>query len=153
MTEKTLKKLSRQELLELLIEQSDALAQAQEEIKNLKTQLEKRNIVNEKAGSMVEASLMLNGVFQAVDNAAKQYLDNIKALSARQTKITQKIESETQARCEKIIEEAKERAQSIIEQAEAESRKKKKAADEYMRAVTISARELNEKFRPQVIGE
>ena len=153
MTDKTLKKLSRQELLELLLEQSDALAQAQEEINNMKAQLETKNIVIEKAGSMAEAALMLNGVFQAADNAATQYLDNIKTLSAIQTKITKKIESEAQARCEKVIEEAKEKARHIIDQAESESIKKRKAADDYLRAATQSAKELLENMQAKAFSE
>lgn len=147
MTLKELRRLSRQELLELLIEQSDALTNLQAELEAANANLEKKSIVIGEAGTMAEATLKLNGVFEAVDNAAKQYLENIKQISDTQAENSVKIEAETRILCEKIITESKEKAQRIIDDAEKESRKKKKAADDYMRAVTRSAKELHERIQ------
>lgn len=151
MTSKELKRLSRKELLELLIEQQDLLVQVQAELKNAKAQLEKRDIILDQVGTMAEAALALNGVFEATDKAAKQYLDSIRQISESQTEKSVKVETETRIRCEKIIEEARGRAQSIIAQAEAESRKKRKAADDYLRAATQSAKELLENMHDKTL--
>lgn len=153
MASKELKRLSRKELLELLIEQRDVLAQTQAELAEAKTELNKRSIVLKQVGTMAEATLALNGVFEAADKAAKQYLDNIKRISDSQSEKSAKIEAETQTRCAKIIEEAKDKAQAILLQAETESRKKRKAADDYLRAVTQSVKELHENMQAKTFSE
>lgn len=91
MTDKELKKLSRVELLELLLTQTKKveeleakLQKKEEEFQNQKEALEKkiesREILIEKAGSIAEASLILNGIFEAAQKAADQYLENIKLM-------------------------------------------------------------------------
>lgn len=80
MTEKELKRLSRAELLELLLEQVEENEALRAEIADLKGQLEDRVIKIENAGSIAEAALRLNGVFEAAEAAAKQYVDSLKEL-------------------------------------------------------------------------
>ena len=80
MTEKELKRLSRAELLELLLEQVEENEALRAEIANLKGQLEDRAIKIENAGSIAEAALRLNCVFEAAEAAAKQYVDSLKEL-------------------------------------------------------------------------
>ena len=80
MTDKELKRLSRAELLELLLEQVEENERLHKEIEELKKQLEDRVIKLEQAGSIAEAALRLNGVFEAAEAAAKQYLDSVKEL-------------------------------------------------------------------------
>ncbi|MBQ2327043.1 MAG: DNA repair protein, partial [Clostridia bacterium] len=72
---------TRAELLEMLISQMKENERLQEQVEELAAQLEDRRIMLEEAGSIAEASLRLNGVFQAAEKAAQQYLDNIKRLS------------------------------------------------------------------------
>lgn len=133
MTSKELKKLSRKDLLHLLIEQNDILVQVRNELEEVKTALAKKNMAIMKAGSMAEAAIALSGVFEAADNAAQQYLDSLKATYETHSEVVNQIEAETQVRCERLIEEAKVKAESIIVEAEEESLKMKKATDEYMR--------------------
>ena len=40
-------------------------------------ELENRELVSSRAGSMAEAAMQLNGVFEAADKAARQYLENV----------------------------------------------------------------------------
>lgn len=77
MTDKELKRLSRAELLELLLAQIEKNEELEHRLKKAQTALEDRRIKIEKAGTMAEAALRLNGVFEAVDQAAQQYLENI----------------------------------------------------------------------------
>lgn len=81
MTEKELKKLSRVDLLEMLLEQSRENERLREELEQVKSQLAERRIKIEKAGSIAEAALVLNGVFQAAEEAAAQYLENIRLIA------------------------------------------------------------------------
>lgn len=67
---KELKKLNREELLELLLEQT----QRNDE---LERQLNEKKIAIENAGSIAEASLALSKVFEAAQEAADTYLANI----------------------------------------------------------------------------
>lgn len=78
MTDKELRKLNRAQLLEMLIEQSKEVASLKEQLKEANKKLENRQIMIENSGSIAEAALRLNGVFEAAQNAAEQYLENIK---------------------------------------------------------------------------
>ena len=83
MTDKELKKLSRSELLEMLIIQSKRVDELEKLNQSLERALEEeranRTIMLEEAGSIAEAALRLNGIFEAAQAAADQYLENIKA--------------------------------------------------------------------------
>lgn len=80
MTDKELKRLSRAELLELLLEQVEENEQLRSEISDLREQLNDRIIKINEAGSIAEAALRLNGVFEAAEAAARQYVDSLKEL-------------------------------------------------------------------------
>lgn len=77
MTKKELKRLSRLELLELTLEltrENELLRQQLEENRFL---LKSRKINIEKAGSIAEAALQLSGIFEAAQEAAELYLENL----------------------------------------------------------------------------
>ena len=77
MTEKELRRLSRAELLELLLAQTEENEKLKKRLQAAEAALSDRKIIMEKAGTMAEAALKLNGVFEAADRAARQYLENI----------------------------------------------------------------------------
>ena len=78
MTDKELKKLSRAELLEMLLAQSKEKQRLEEELAEARKKLEDREIRIAESGSLAEAALKLNGVFEAAQAAADQYLENIR---------------------------------------------------------------------------
>ena len=77
---KTLSKLNRTELLDLLYEQEKRLEDLEKENKELKTQLENRKIAISKVGSIAEASLALTKVFDEAQKAVDRYLDNVQGI-------------------------------------------------------------------------
>lgn len=77
MTSKELKRLSRRELLEMLIEQMKENQRLRNRLEQAEAELENRKLVSLRAGSMAEAAMQLNGVFEAADKAARQYLENV----------------------------------------------------------------------------
>lgn len=81
MTEQELRKLGRRELLEILLEQSKEVDRLQAALASAQEQLDNREIVLNEAGSIAEASLKLNGIFEVAQNAANQYLENIEKLA------------------------------------------------------------------------
>lgn len=83
MTDRELKKLSRAELLEMLLAQTEENERLGQEITQLKAQIDDRVLIMEQSGTMAEAALKLNEVFEAADQAAKQYLDSVKQMGER----------------------------------------------------------------------
>ena len=80
-----LKKLNRRELLELLIgemrendRREAEIARLNGKIEELEAKLENVHINIENSGSLAEASLKLDGVFTAADEAAKRYTTEIR---------------------------------------------------------------------------
>ncbi len=77
MTDRELKKLSRAELLELLLEARRENEQLKRKLEKAYAQLNDKRILIERAGSISQAALQLNGVFEAAQAAAEQYVENV----------------------------------------------------------------------------
>ena len=77
MTNRELRRLSRRELLTILIEQLEENEKLRSSLEKAEMELQNRQIILEQAGTMAEAALKLNGVFDAVDKAVRQYLENV----------------------------------------------------------------------------
>lgn len=106
MADKGLKSLSRSELLELLLAQTRENEQLRRDLLETRQQLRDRMIRMESVGDLASAVLEVNGVMNAAQAAAKQYLDNIIEM-----------ERETRLTCQKLLAEAKEDAARIRHQA------------------------------------
>ena len=85
MTDKELRKLKCTDLLELLIEQSKEVESLKKRIGELEAELADRRLLIYKSGSIAEAALKLNGVFEAAEAAAQEYLENIRRISEEKT--------------------------------------------------------------------
>ena len=131
MTDNELRKLSRGELLKMLIAQAEENKSLQERLEKAEAQLTDRQIKIEQAGSLAEASLALNGVFQAADDAARQYLENIEALSRQQDEISRGIQ-----------EEAERKATLLLKEAEGYKKRVKEEADAYWMQIQKKVEEL-----------
>ena len=125
MTDKDLQRLKRGELLEILLAQSkeiESLKLLVEEkdqmIDTMSKKLKDRTIELQEAGSIAEASFKLNGVFEAAQNAAQQYLENIQALHDREKNIIDKKEDEVQKRCMGMLQIAQENCDNLKETTE-----------------------------------
>ncbi len=78
MTDKQLKRLKRNEILELMIEQSKEIEELKAKLEAAEKKLEDRKIKIQQAGSIAEAALALNHIFEDAQKAADQYLENVK---------------------------------------------------------------------------
>lgn len=85
MTDKELHRLSRKELLEMLLAQIQENEKLKEELRRAERQLSDRRLLQENAGSMAEAAMRLNAVFEAADRAAQQYLENVRLSAEERT--------------------------------------------------------------------
>ena len=133
MTDKELRRLKREELLEMLISQSKEVEELRAEVSELKKKLDDRQICLDKAGSIAEASVLLNGVFEAAQAAAQQYLENIQRISSQQDTI-----------CRSLKEKAEKETAQIRQEAQAYSEKVHAEADAYWKQVVARAAKLLE---------
>ena len=84
MTDRELRRMSRSELLEMLIMQMEENEELKKRLEEVENELESRRITVAEAGSIAEAALRLNDVFEAADRAARQYLDNVRLLAEKE---------------------------------------------------------------------
>lgn len=124
MTEKELKRLSRSELLEMLIGQMEENERLKTALEQARKKAESRQIAIDRAGSIAEAALALNSVFDAAEEAAAQYLENIRRLSGSQ-----------EAVCRQMEEDARAKARAICAEADEYSRKTRGEANQYKKQV------------------
>ena len=106
MATKDLKKLSRAELLELLIEQTDENRKLTEEIDELRKKLADKILTCDESGSLAEAAIKLNGVFEAAQAACDQYIANIHFYNNADAV------AKTEEQCEKMIADARAEARA-----------------------------------------
>ena len=66
-------------MLELLAQQERELQDLRKEVADKEAALADRRIRMESAGSIAEAALKINEVFEAAQRAAEQYLESLKA--------------------------------------------------------------------------
>ena len=90
-------------------------------IEELKEAVMNRDLAIEQAGSMAEAALALNGVFEAADEAAEQYKENIR----------RRCREEQEKAYAEIVRAAEQRAEEILWVAEEEKKRKIAEADAF----------------------
>ena len=116
---KSAQKQSRAELAALAAAQAQQIAALREQLEQAEAQLRERQIVCERAGTMADAAMTLNGVFKAADDAAAQYLENIRQFTEQQHKICAQIERTTREQAEAMLRETEERCQARERDADA----------------------------------
>lgn len=123
MTEREVKRLSRAELLEMLLAQSKEVESLQQQLVAAGEKLYQRELLLETSGSIAEAALRLNGVFEAADAAAAQYLENAARREAEAQEKADRLLTDAQAQCEAKLREAEAQRQALISQANAEAKR------------------------------
>ena len=118
MTQKELKKLTRTELLEMLLHQVEENEVLRRQIAELQSELDSRKLVMQQSGSMAEAALKLSGIFDQAQQAADDYVSNIRLANAEPEAYFQKIQQEAQAEANAIIAEAQRCSDRILADAE-----------------------------------
>ena len=130
MTDKELRKLSRMELIDIIYEAQKRYEDCAGENQKLKTELEERNLKIASAGSIAEAALSVNRIFESAQAAADQYLFSLQSASEdAQSKITaaeeerRQILAQAEQEASGILADAQKKAQEITAQAEQQSEK------------------------------
>ncbi len=81
MADRELKKLGRAELLELLLEESRENERLRAKLRKARQLLEEKQDQIDNADSLADAALQLNGVLEAAEAAAEQYLENVRRMA------------------------------------------------------------------------
>jgi len=138
MTEKDLKKLSRKQLLELLLKQTERADELERELSDVRNELADKSLKQSEAGSIAEEALKLNRVFEAAQAAAMQYVESIKRMSEENELLLERVNAEAQAifaqteeRCAKREAMAQRRVKELTEQLR-QLYKRKKMLDKMM---------------------
>ena len=77
MNERTLKRLKKIELYEILLVQSKEIDRLKQELIETQQKLENKQIIIQEAGSLADAALKLTKIFEEAQKAADIYLKNI----------------------------------------------------------------------------
>lgn len=109
MAENELKHLSRKELLEMLITQSRELERLRKELDETQALLQDKTIRIREAGTMADASIALNRVFESADAAAQQYLHSMEEVQKEAMRQAERMLADTRKQCRKTIEETDQR--------------------------------------------
>ena len=77
MTDEELKRLSRAELLEILLAQAQRIEALEAELARTQKRLKSRELKIAESGSIAEAAMKVSFVFEAAQRAADLYVENV----------------------------------------------------------------------------
>ncbi len=134
MTKKELKGLSRNDLLELLIMQTTKCEALEAELTKAKATLESREILIKNSGSLAEAAMKMNQMFQAADQAASQYLTNILRMCREQEERCASLEADYEKCAESLLGDTKRKCAEMEQETEARCAEMLRNAEEQSKA-------------------
>lgn len=107
LTDKEFKRLSRSQLVDIIYQLQVKQKALEDENLKLKEQLADKRIRMRQAGNIAEASLAIHKVMQSAQDAANQYLEEIRSIRA-----------ETEKKCQRMLEKAQQEAADIVARAQ-----------------------------------
>ena len=107
MTDKEFKRLNRAQLIDIIYQFQLQVGELSEEKKELERELADKRLRLSNAGNIADAALEINDCFRTAQNAAEQYLNEIKALYDEIEVERQRILAEAHAEAAVIIANAK----------------------------------------------
>lgn len=117
MKAKELKRLSRSDLLEMLLDLSLENDRLNKELKELREAMAQRSIAVAESGSLAEAALKLNGIFEAAQAACDQYTENIRSRSDNMAETCREMEAQARAKCDEMLADAEKRCEEMVSNA------------------------------------
>ena len=121
MTDKELRKLRRDDLLQILINQQKQIDTLNEQLEQSKQALANRDIAIQEAGTLAEAALKMNGVFEAAQNAAEEYARQMQKRADALVAEAEKRSADAQSLADNVVKNARAEAERILSQARSEA--------------------------------
>lgn len=119
--ESQLRHMNRRELLDVLLESRqendqliDELRQLNNRNRQLIEQLEDKKLKINKAGTIAEATMLLNGVVESTQSAAQQYLDNLREFYETEQSLREEKETMARRQAQQILDEATQRCETLV---------------------------------------
>lgn len=121
---KDLRKLSRKQLLEILLAQVTRIEKLEEELEKKNKELSSKKVAIKESGSIAEASLKLSGIFEVAQQACDDYIKNIedsyKNIEHQAKKevkdLKNKMLEETKEKCRKMEKKSEDRIKKLEEE-------------------------------------
>jgi len=114
MTDKELRKLHREDLLQILINQQRQIDDLTAALEDSEAALKDKRIGIEESGSIAEAALRINGVFTSAQMAADRYMEEMReradAATAEAEHAAENILKQARAEAERILNDARRKA-------------------------------------------
>ena len=107
MTDKEFKRLSRAQLIDIIYQLQLQIDKLNDEKQELESKLKDKRLRLKSVGNIAEAALEINNCFRSAQNAAKQYLNEIKVIREETEAQRQSILAKAQAEADAIIVSAK----------------------------------------------
>ena len=108
--------------MELLVAQERELESVKMRLEEAEKALTDRRIRLNEAGNIAQAALDVNGVFQAAQAAADQYLESIRLQSQDTESHCARLVAEAQEKADRMVADAEAKCATMVAQAEAETR-------------------------------
>ncbi len=112
MTDKELRRLNRRELLKLLLAQGKELERVKALLQQANEKLDNRLLMLDQAGSIADAAVKVNQIFETAQKTADQYLESVQVLARRECS---EMYEQTKMECAALLEEARQEASKIRE--------------------------------------
>ena len=106
MTDKEFKRLNRSQLIDIIYQLQLKQNELESENQKLEAEVADKRIRLRQAGNIAEASLAIHNVMQAAQDAAAQYLEEIRIMR-----------DETAKKCQFLLETAQKEAEALVGQA------------------------------------
>ncbi len=121
MTDKELRRLRRDDLLQILINQQKQIDALNEQLQQSKEALANRDIAIQEAGTLAEAALKMNDVFESAQHAADEYVQQMRKRADALVAEAEKRSSEAQSLADNVVRNARAEADRILSQARSEA--------------------------------
>ncbi len=113
-----LSRLNRKDLLEILLALSEENEKLKEQLKEMQGKLDDRTLQVNESGSLAEAVVKINGLFEAAQASCDQYVYNVQKKCKKAEMACEQYVYNVQMRCDAYIEETEKRCAQMIEEAE-----------------------------------
>lgn len=141
MTDKEFKRLGRPQLIDIIYQLQLQVDELTEKNQKLEQALADKHFRISNAGNIAQAALEMSDCFQSAQNAAEQYLNEIRSLQQQTKQEKERVLSQAQAEAEAILSKARAEADATTAQARAEAEElladTKRSQSEYESAIDV----------------
>jgi len=133
MTDKDLKKLRREDLIEVILQLQKEEQQLNEKLETAQKQLNDKNLRISESGSIAEATARLNGLFEAAQATADDYVAQVRLKNADAEAQRETMLAEATQKADQLVKDASGKADRILSDAETQADAQRRQAEEETR--------------------